>query len=136
MNVSENQNALFPKGEKAPVDYFTGTAWVTSLVQKDAIFNCPIGSVVFEPGCRNHWHTHPSGQILICLAGEGYYQQKGKSKRKLQPGDVVQILPNVVHWHGATPKSQFTHIYVNPNAKRGVVDWLEPVTDEEYNRSE
>jgi len=132
MNTSENQNSIFPKGEKAPADYFTGTTWVQLLVPNDDIFNCQIGNVVFEPGARNNWHTHPGGQILIATEGIGYFQEKGKPIQLLKKGDVVKILPGVVHWHGATPGSEFTHIAVNTNTQKGVVEWLQRVTDEEY----
>jgi quercetin dioxygenase-like cupin family protein len=133
MNTSENQNTIFPKGEKAPVDYFTGTVWVKMLVPNDAIFHCQIGNVVFQPGARTNWHTHPAGQILIVTDGTGYYQEKGKPAQLLRKGDVVTILPGVVHWHGASPGSEFTHIAINANTQHGLVDWLERVTDEEYN---
>ena len=133
MNTSENQNSIFPKGEKAPADYFTGTTWVQLLVPNDDIFNCQIGNLVFEPGARNNWHTHPGGQILIATEGIGYYQEKGKPIQLLKKGDVVKILPGVVHWHGAAPGSEFTHIAVNTNTQKGVVEWLQRVTDEEYN---
>jgi quercetin dioxygenase-like cupin family protein len=133
MTTSENQDAIFPKGDKITNDYFTGTAWLKMLLPNDDVFNCPIGNVVFEPGCRNNWHTHPAGQILICISGQGYYQEKGKLIQLLNKGDIVAIAPEIVHWHGATPDSQFTHISISPNSQKGVVDWLQPVTDEEYN---
>lgn len=132
MNTSENNDSIFPKGEKVSPDYFTGTAWVKMLVPAGNIYDCPIGNVVFEPGCRNNWQSHPSGQILICIDGKGYYQEKDKSIQLLQKGDVVQVLPNVVHWHGATATDEFTHIAISPNAEKGIVEWLAPVTDEEY----
>ena len=130
--MSENQNSIFPKGEKAPADYFTGTAWIKSLVPADDTFNTLIGNVVFEPGARNNWHTHPGGQILIVTEGIGYYQEKGKPIQLLHKGDVVQVLPNIEHWHGASPNSEFTHIAINTNTQKGIVVWLERVTDEEY----
>ena len=132
MNTSETQNAIFPKGEQAPADYFTGTAWVNMLVTQNPAFNTTVANVVFEPGCRNNWHSHKGGQILICTDGEGYFQEKGKPIQLLRKGDVVQILPNVIHWHGATPNSEFTHIAIGPNAQSGAADWMQPVTDEEY----
>lgn len=132
MNTND-QNTIFPKGEKAPADYFAGTVWVKMLVLNDPALNCQIGNVVFAPGARNNWHAHPGGQILICIDGTGYYQENGKPVQLLRKGDVVRIGPNVVHWHGATPDSEFTHIAVNTNTQRGVVDWLGKVTDEEYN---
>ncbi len=133
MSNRENQNAIFPKGEKASPDYFTGTAWVKILVLKDDIFNTQIGNVVFEPGARNNWHTHGGGQILVCTDGIGYYQEKGKPIQLLHKGDVVRIAPDVVHWHGASPDSEFTHIAINTNTDKGVVEWMERVTDDEYN---
>ena len=128
-----NQNTTFPKGDKASADYFTGTAWVKMLVKDDDIFHCSIGNVTFEPGARNNWHTHPGGQILIVTDGTGYYQEKGKEIQLLQKGDVVKILPDIEHWHGASPDSEFTHIAINTNTQKGIVKWLHRVTDEEYN---
>jgi len=128
-----NQNPIFPKGDKASPDYFTGDTWVKMLVLADDTFNTSIGNVTFEPGSRNNWHAHPGGQILIATDGTGYFQEKGKPVQVLQKGDVVQILPGVVHWHGASPKSEFTHIAVNTNTQKGIVNWLQKVTDEEYN---
>jgi quercetin dioxygenase-like cupin family protein len=133
MNTSENQNDIFPRGERAPADYFTGNVWVKILVPNDTTFNCQIGNVIFEPGARNNWHTHPGGQILIATDCIGYYQEKGKPIQLLRKGDVVKILPDVVHWHGASPGSEFTHIAVNTNTQKGIVVWLQRVTDEEYN---
>jgi quercetin dioxygenase-like cupin family protein len=136
MNTTENQasNTIFPKGDKAPAEYFTGTAWIKPLVANDTTFNTAIGNVVFEPGARNNWHTHPGGQILIVTNGTGYYQEKGKAIQLLNKGDVVTIPPDVVHWHGASPDSEFTHIAISTNTQKGVVDWLQPVTAEEYNK--
>ncbi len=133
MNPSENQSTIFPKGERAPADYFTGNVWVKMVVPNDTTFNCQIANVIFEPGARNNWHTHPGGQILLVTEGTGYYQEKGKPIQLLRKGDVVKILPDVKHWHGASPDSVFTHIAVNTNTQKGIVVWLERVTDEEYN---
>jgi len=133
MDTSEKQSPIFPKGEKAPADYFTGLVMVKNLVQNDDIFNCQVGNVVFELGCRNNWHTHSGGQILLATDGIGYYQEKGKPIQILHKGDVVAIAPNVVHWHGASHHSGFTHIAINPNTQNGIVNWMERVTDEEYN---
>ncbi len=131
--MSENKIEIFPKGGKAPVEYFTGTAWVKLLVPNDPILNSQIGNVVFEPGARNNWHTHPGGQILIVTDGVGYYQEKGKSKQIIRKGDVVTIAPDVEHWHGASPDRELTHIAVNTNTQKGIVVWLQPVTEKEYN---
>jgi 4-carboxymuconolactone decarboxylase len=132
MNTSKNQNEIFPKGEKASADYFTGTAWVNILVPQDETGSYAIGNVVFEPGCRNNWHKHPAGQILLVTDGKGYYQEKGKPARLLTKGDVVVIPSHVEHWHGAAHDSSLTHIVVTNNTKQGAVKWLAPVTDEEY----
>lgn len=121
-----------PAGTKrGPAEYFSGTAWVTMLAA-DNPTDCTVGDVTFEPGCRNNWHSHPAGQILVVTAGQGYYQEKGKPAQLLRTGDTVSIAPGVVHWHGATANSIFTHLAINPNVKQGVADWLQPVTDEEY----
>ncbi|WP_185289387.1 cupin domain-containing protein [Chryseobacterium lactis] len=130
----ENFNStIFPKGEKVPSEYFSGgTAWVHLLKPNDNELNCQIGNVIFEPGCRNNWHSHGGGQILIVTSGSGFYQEKGKSAQALHPGDVVNILPNVIHWHGAAPDSGLAHIAININTQNGVVEWLDPVTDDEY----
>jgi quercetin dioxygenase-like cupin family protein len=131
MNTSE-KNAIFPKGEKAPAEYFTGTAWVKLLVPGDQTFNTQIGNVVFEPGARNNWHTHPGEQVLIVTNGVGYYQEKGKSIQIIREGAVVTIAPDVEHWHGASPDNEFTHLAINTNTQKGIVVWLQRVTDEEY----
>ena len=135
MNTKENvtDDKIFPKGERAPADYFTGTAWLKMLVQANDIFNTSIGNVTFEPRTRNHWHKHPGGQILIVTDGLGYYQEKGKQIQTIRRGDVIQIPPDVVHWHGASHNSEMTHIAINTNTQKGIVEWLERVTDEEYN---
>lgn len=132
MSKPENETAIFPKGEMAPADYFTGTTWIKLLLPNEPTLNCQIGNVVFEPSARNHWHTHPGGQILIVTEGTGYYQEKGKPIQLLSKGDVVRITPDVVHWHGASPNSEFTHIAINPNTQNGVVVWLQKVSDKEY----
>lgn len=125
---------VFPKGEKLPdTPNFTGEAWLSMFVTKADSMDCTVGNVTFAPGVRNSWHSHPGGQILFCTSGEGRYQEKGKPVQVLRPGDVVKIAPNVVHWHGAAPDSEFTHIAIGPQQSKGGAVWLEPVTDEEYN---
>jgi len=132
MNNFEIQNAIFPRGERAPADYFTGIVWVRILVDEPS-FNNLIGNVTFEPGARNNWHKHPGGQVLLVTDGIGYYQEKGKPIQLLHKGDIVRILPDVVHWHGASPESEFTHIAISTNTQKGAVMWLQRVTNEEYN---
>lgn len=117
---------------RAPAEYFTGTAWVKILIVPNNETDCTISDVVFEPGARNNWHKHPSNQILIVTEGEGYYQEQGLPIQKLSPGNVVNVLPGVIHWHGASPDSGFTHIAINVNSEKETVNWLEPVSDEEY----
>ena len=125
---------VFPKGEKLPESTnFTGEAWLETFVTKADSMDCTAGNVTFAPGVRNSWHSHPGGQILLCTSGEGRYQEKGKPVQVLRPGDVVKIAPNVVHWHGAAPDSEFTHIAIGPQQAKGGAVWLGPVTDKEYN---
>ncbi len=132
VNTSEDQNAMFPKGEKASPDYFTGTAWVNILVPKDETGHYAVGNVVFEPGCRNYWHMHPAGQILLVTDGHGYYQERGKPPRLLAKGDVVVIPSHVEHWHGAAHDTGLTHIVITNNTQKGAVEWLTPVKEKEY----
>jgi len=132
MNAAGQYAAIFPRGEKASPDYFTGTAWVNILVPQDETGTYAVGNVVFEPRCRNNWHTHPAGQILLVTDGRGYYQEKGEPARALTTGDIVVIPRDVEHWHGAAHDSSLTHIVVTNNSKQGAVRWLDPVSDEEY----
>lgn len=132
MKKTDNPAPIFPQGEKAPAEYFTGTAWVKLLVPADDTFHTQIGDVVFEPGARNNWHIHGGGLVLIVTDGTGYYQEKGKPIQLLHKGDVVKIPPGVEHWHGAAHDSAFTHLVVNTNTPQRIVPWLNRVTDEEY----
>lgn len=125
---------VFPIG--APNDgfaqYFTGQSYIAPLsTSQVGIFN-----VTFEPGCRNNWHIHHAdkggGQILVCVAGRGYYQEEGKEAQELHPGDVVNIPVGVKHWHGAAKDSWFSHLAVEVPGENGSNEWLESVTDEEY----
>ncbi|NEU70597.1 (R)-mandelonitrile lyase [Spirosoma agri] len=120
--------------KRGPADTFTGTVWVTSLVPNDSIFTTISGSVAFEKGARSNWHSHPTGQILIVTDGIGYHQIKGEPRQLIHKGDVVKCPPNVVHWHGASPGSKMTHLYIIPNTEKGIVTWLQPVTDAEYSQ--
>lgn len=130
---NQEKNSIITAGfEPVAAQYFNGTAWLKMLVKPDEQTNCFIGEVVFESGARNHWHTHPSNQILIVTQGIGYYQEYGSPIREISVGDVVNVMPGVKHWHGATPNGRFTHYAVGINTDKGLVDWLEPVTDEQY----
>jgi quercetin dioxygenase-like cupin family protein len=136
MDISENQTTIFPKGNRASNEYYTGTVWVKNLVPATDTFNTLINNLEYEPGARTNWHTHQGGQILLVTNGTGYYQEKGKPIQLLRKGDLVQVLPNVEHWHGASANSQLTHLAVNTNTQQGTVEWLQSVTDEEYNSFE
>lgn len=128
----ENSNRIFPLGNPLPSDWFTGKAFLTLLVAQDHNNEFSAGSVTFSAGARTNWHTHPKGQVLIVIEGEGFYQEKGASARKIVKGDVVNIPENVEHWHGATATSAMTHIAIT-NFKDGVqVTWLEPVSEEDF----
>jgi quercetin dioxygenase-like cupin family protein len=122
----------FPKGNQAPVANFTGVVYVSMLVKDDPTFNCASSNVTFTPGARSHWHTHAAGQILLVTDGVGYYQEKGQPIRLLRKGEVVQAQPGVEHWHGASPQQGMTHISLNVNTEKGIVDWGRAVTDQEY----
>lgn len=130
-NNSMKTNEIFPKGKKAEAN-FTGTAWVEVLSADDANFDTQVYNVTFEPGCRNYWHSHPGGQLLLVTSGEGYYQEEGKPIRTLKPGDVVEIKPDVIHWHGAAPDSEFIHIGISTLVSKGAAVWYGPVSDEDY----
>jgi quercetin dioxygenase-like cupin family protein len=134
MNATDKneQNPIFAQGDKANPDYFTGNAWVKLLVNENE-FNSIIANVTFEAEARNNWHTHPGGQILIVTDGTGYYQEKGKPIQLIQRGDVIKIPADVKHWHGAATDSALTHIAITAVTPKGSIDWLERVTEEEYN---
>ena len=129
-NTVEN---IFPKGESGPPEHFTGKAWNFGLVPNDSIYNTLVGNVYFEPGARSNWHSHPSGQILIITDGVGFHQIQGQPRQTIRKGDVVKCPPNVMHWHGASPDSGLQQLYIVPNTDKGIVRWLHPVSDEEYN---
>ena len=129
------RSVIFPVGEKLPEMFsknFVGQAYLQMLSTGGDEWNCPIGNVTFEPGCRNNWHRHPGGQILLVTGGRGWYQEKGKPPQELHPGDVVKIPANVKHWHGAAKDSRFVHLSIETNCQAGPAEWLEPVTDSEY----
>ena len=130
--ATENNNSLFPKGDKLPNDWFTGNAYLTLLVTKDKNNDFSAGSVSFEPGARTNWHTHPRGQVLIVTEGEGYFQEKGKTARIIKKGEVVTIPENTEHWHSASANQKMTHIAITNFIDDVQVNWLQAVTDIEY----
>ena len=125
-------NAIFPKGEEISNNNFEGVAYLQWLMTDTENFDCTLGNVTFEPGCRNSWHSHPGGQILIVIAGEGYYQERGKPIQLIKKGDIIPIKPDVVHWHGATPDSAMEHLAIGTRSNMGPAVWYEPVSDEDY----
>ena len=124
---------VFPKGDLITNNNFSGNAWLNMLITDIEKFDLTAGQVVFEPGARTNWHSHPGGQILLCTKGIGYYQEKGKPIQLIKAGDVVEILSDVVHWHGASHDSEFTHTAISTQQSKGSVVWMEPVTDDEFN---
>ena len=132
---------VFGKGNlnEAFAQYFIGDSFLQPLTSPNetAVF---LANVTFEPGCRNNWHIHHAkkggGQLLICTAGEGWYQEKGKEAVSLKAGMVITIPPEVKHWHGAKKDSWFSHIAVEVPGERTSNEWCEAVTDEEYNELE
>ena len=135
--MSDNKNlSVFKMGEPLPEmfsKYFIGNAHLNMLTTEGV----SIGNVTFEPGCRNNWHIHHAtsggGQILICTAGYGWYQEEGKEAESLQPGKVIVIPANVKHWHGAKKDSWFSHISIEVPGENTSNEWLEAVGDDVYN---
>src|SRR5437868_13275724 len=128
-----NTTEIFPKGQPLPKDWFTGNAFITPLVAKDKNNEFSAGCVTFEPKARTNWHTHPKGQVLIVIEGNGFYQEKGKPAQQIKKGDVVIIPENTEHWHGASATNKMAHIAITNYKEDVQVIWLQPVTDEEYN---
>ena len=132
----DKQN-IFGKGEAntAFADYFIGNSFLNPLPHPGecAVF---LANVTFEPGCRNNWHIHKAtkggGQMLIGVAGRGWYQEEGKPAVEILPGTVIHIPANVKHWHGAASDRWFSHLAIEVPGENASNEWLEPVTDEEY----
>lgn len=131
--VKGNSLSVFPRGGEntAYAKYFSGKSYLAKLT-KDKRLNVPVSNVTFEPGCRNNWHRHTGGQLLIAVGGVGFYQERGKEARKLLPGDVVEIPPDIDHWHGAAPDQWFSHLAIECNPETNENTWLEPVSDADY----
>lgn len=133
-NLEELKAAtVFPMGEENKMyeNYFVGKSYLNLLTKERVV----TANVTFEPGCRNNWHIHhKGGQILLCTAGRGCYQEWGKEVQFLQAGDVVNIPPEVKHWHGAAADSWFAHLAIEVPADGTSNEWLEPVSDEEYSK--
>jgi quercetin dioxygenase-like cupin family protein len=118
---------------KGPADWFTGTVRIDPLFQPNAPARAAGAAVTFEPGARTAWHTHPLGQTLIVTSGCGWVQREGGPVEEIHPGDVVWFPPGEKHWHGAAPKTAMTHIAIQEALEGKVVDWMEKVSDEQYN---
>ena len=125
--------SIFPKGQQLPNDWFVGNAFLTTLVTKDKNNEFSAGAVTFEPNARTNWHTHPKGQVLIVIDGNGFYQEKEKPAQPIKKGDVVNIPENTIHWHGASANSTLVHIAITNFKEDKNVVWLNPVSDDEYN---
>ena len=133
---AEEHGGFFGMGEPnvSYAKYFIGQSYLKPLTDpKETVF---IANVTFEPGCRNNWHIYHAdkggGQLLICVDGEGWYQEEGKPAQSLKPGDVVTIPPEVKHWHGAKKDCWFSHLAVEVPGENTSNEWCEPVTDQEY----
>lgn len=134
---AEGHGGFFGLGEKndAFAPYFIGQSYLKQLTDEAAYL--PIHNVTFEPGCRNNWHVHHAtkggGQALICVEGEGWYQEEGKPAQSLAPGDIVEIPAGVKHWHGAKKDCWFSHLAFSCPGEDCSNEWLEPVDDAAYN---
>ncbi|OHV76087.1 cupin domain-containing protein [Rhizobium sp. LCM 4573] len=117
---------------RQPADYFTGTVRLDPVIETPEPARVRAAAVTFEPGARTNWHTHPLGQTLIVTAGFGLAQTWGGPIRVIRPGDVVWFPPGEKHWHGAAPTTAMTHIAIQEVLDGSPVDWLEPVTDDQY----
>jgi quercetin dioxygenase-like cupin family protein len=117
---------------RGPVEYFTGTVRIDPLFQPKPPARTAAATVTFEPGARTAWHTHPLGQTLIVTAGAGRVQRWGGPIEDIRPGDVVWFAPGEKHWHGASPTTALTHVAIQESQDGKTVDWLEHVSDEQY----
>ena len=121
--------------QEGPADFFTGTVRIDPLNTTPEPARVSCASVTFEPGARTAWHTHPLGQTLIVAAGCGWTQCEGGPIVEIRPGDVIWCPPNHRHWHGATPTTAMTHIAIQEGLNGKFVEWMEKVTDEQYQAS-
>lgn len=134
--MEKKEMSVFETGDPndAFAKYFVGQSYL-NMLSTEQVF---VGNVTFEPGCRNNWHIHHAdkggGQILLVTAGRGYYQEWGKEARELKPGDVVNIPPEVKHWHGAAADEWFQHLAIEVPGENTSNEWLEAVSDEDYSK--
>ena len=132
MNIQRNGSQPSQPG---PAEYFTGTVRLDAPFAGTEPARITGATVTFEPGARTNWHTHPLGQTLIVTAGQGWAQVWGGPREDIRPGDVVWFAPGEKHWHGATATTAVTHIALQEKLEGKAVDWLEPVSDEQYRTS-
>ena len=125
------KNGSQPSG-KGPDEYFTGNVRIDPLFEAPDPARARGASVTFEPGARTAWHRHPLGQTLVVTSGFGWVQSEGQPKVEIRSGDVVLCPPNEKHWHGATPTTAMTHIAIQEALDGKVVEWMEKVSDEQY----
>jgi quercetin dioxygenase-like cupin family protein len=121
-----------PSG-KGPAEYFTGSVRIDPLMSPPEPSQVAMALVTFEPGARTAWHTHPFGQTLIVTAGFGWVQREGEARQEIRQGDVVYFFPGEKHWHGATDTTAMSHIAIQEKLDGSPVEWMEHVTDEQYN---
>jgi quercetin dioxygenase-like cupin family protein len=126
------QRSATQPSQKGPAEHFTGTVRVDPLFQAIAPGRVGGAYVTFEPCARSDWHTHPLGQSLIVTSGFGFHQRWGGPIEEIRPGDVVTVGPNEKHWHGASPTTAMTHIAIQESLDGKAVEWLEKVTDDQY----
>ncbi len=130
-NMKIQRNGTLPSAH-GPANWFTGSVRIDPVFQPQPSTLAAGSYVTFEPGARTVWHTHPAGQTLIVTAGVGRVQQWGGPLEEIRPGDVVWIPPGEKHWHGAGPTTGMTHLAIQEHVKGEMVEWMEPVTDEQY----
>src|SRR3954451_7821594 len=133
MQVSANGSRPSTVGS---AETFSGHVVGTPVFPANTYSNSTGGQVEFSPGARSHWHTHPAGQTLVITSGTGWVQEEGRRKIEVRPGDVIWTPPGVKHWHGAQADHSMTHLAVTPAVDGTNVDWLEPVTDQQYRQGE
>lgn len=131
MEVIKNAELQSVKG---PEDWFTGSVRIDPLFSKKEETKAAGAIVTFEAGARTAWHTHPAGQTLIVISGTGWIQREGGPIEEINPGDVVWFEPEEKHWHGASANKAMSHIAIQEEKEGKVVDWMEKVTDEQYNK--
>lgn len=129
MEITRNGSNASGKG---PADWFTGTVRIDPMFPANEARRGAAAAVTFEPGARTAWHTHPLGQTLVVTAGFGLAQREGGPIEEIRPGDIVWFSPGEKHWHGASPTTAMTHIAIQENLDGKVVDWMEHVTDDQY----